>query len=82
MLTDLFQVVIDGVSSVGGGVADMLPTSPFRNIRAVTVSNEILANIAWLVPFNEIIALLSAWLSAIVIWYISKKALRWMKIIQ
>ena len=81
MLTDLLQSFINGVSNIGN-VADMLPGSPFNSINAVKLDNQILASIAWFIPFNEMIALLNAWLAAIVVWYLAKKALRWMKMIQ
>ena len=81
MLTTLFQGIIDGIGGLLN-VFNVLPTSPFLSINAVTIDNRILGMLSWLVPFDAIIALLNAWLTAITIFYISKKALRWMKMIQ
>jgi len=81
MLTELVQGIIDGLGNVTDA-AEVLPLSPFYQIQAVAVDNEILAFISWLVPFEAIIPLMYSWLAAISVWYLAKKALRWARLIQ
>lgn len=79
MLTNLFQAVIDGLSALADA-AGRLPDSPFSNIHAVAVDNDVLATIAWIIPFDAIIALLTTWGAGIILWYLAKLPLRWIKI--
>jgi uncharacterized membrane protein len=81
MLTNLINALIRGIATLVDFI-NVLPTSPFQSINAVMVDSQVLAFIAWFVPFEAIIGLLQAWIAAIITWYISKKALRWMKLIQ
>ena len=81
MLTNMIQSLLDGIGNLMDATSG-LPGSPFRNIEAVTVDNQILGMIAWFVPFNAIISLLQSWLVSVGIWYLAKKSMRWSKLIQ
>ena len=81
MLTDLVQAIINGLGTLTN-VVYALPVSPFVHVNAVVLDNEILGMIAWFIPFGPIIGLLQGWLIAIAVWYMAKKGLRWMKMIQ
>jgi hypothetical protein len=75
MITDVLNAIVN----LGGNIANLLPLSPFTQIEKIKVSNDVLGAIAWIVPFNEIIALLEAWVLAIAVWYVAQKILRWSK---
>jgi len=77
MLTQLIQSLIN----IGTAALSMLPMSPFIGIQQVVVDSELLSWLAWFIPFDAIVALLSAWCVAIAVWYIATKALRWAKMI-
>ena len=81
MLTSLIQLLIDGLAGLAS-LANSLPGSPFYNISAVTLDNQLLAFIAWIIPFEAIISLLSSWGVAIGLWYVVKMPMRWAKLIQ
>ena len=81
MLTSFVQMIINGIAGLGS-MLDALPLSPFALANAVPVDAQILAFISLLVPFEQIISLLQAWLLAIGGWYVAKKPLRWAKVIQ
>jgi len=81
MLTLFIQLIINGLGGLVNA-AEVLPTSPFANAQAVTLDNELLAMLAWFVPFPQIIAVLQAWVIAIGTWYLAMKGMRWMKLIQ
>jgi len=78
----MISSIIQGLTDAGTAVLNLLPTCPFYQAQQIIIDNQILGWIAWVVPFPEIIALLNAWLAAILVWYVSKKALRWAKLIQ
>jgi hypothetical protein len=74
MLTDF----VNSIMNLGNPL-ELLPLSPFMKIEEITVGNEVLSAIAWLVPFDAIIGLLEAWIAVIAVWYLASKILRWMK---
>jgi hypothetical protein len=82
MLTSLINGILGVVATALGGIAGLLPTSPFQYLQAIMVDSQILAAIAWLVPIGQMLGIVQAWLSAIVVWYISETLMRWLKFIQ
>ena len=77
MITNIIQALMNA----GDAVLGMLPVSPFIRMEQIALDNQVLGWISWFIPFDAIIGLLNAWLAAIVVWYFSKKTLRWAKII-
>ena len=77
MLTSFMQSLING----GNRILNTLPLCPFYSIQAITIDNQILSWLSWFIPFDAMIALLNAWLAAIVVWYAAKTVMRWSKII-
>lgn len=82
MLLTLLQSIIDGFGSILAGIVFLLPKSPFQAIDALTVGNDLLSSLAWLVPFPQIIALLEAWVGAIMLYYVYMAIMRWIKLIK
>jgi hypothetical protein len=77
----MFTGLIESLTRAGNAMLGTLPLCPFYRVQEITLSNELLSWLSWFIPFDAIIALLNAWLAAIAVWYIAKKALRWAKII-
>jgi hypothetical protein len=71
----------NAISRAGNGFLDMLPICPFYRVQEITVSNEILSWLSWFIPFDAMVGLINAWLAAVSVWYVAKKAMRWAKII-
>ena len=82
MFTELANNVINGLGSMMDNVLNILPTSPFRSLNEVTVHNQVLQMLAWVVPFPQMIALGQAWVVCVMGYYIVMKGLRWAKMIQ
>jgi hypothetical protein len=77
MLTNMQQ----GLVNAGNNIINLLPLCPFYRMQEITINSQMLSWLSWFIPFDAIIALLQAWLSAITVWYIAKTALRWAKVI-
>lgn len=63
----------------------ILPDSPFLFLDTISVDNiiyEYIQYINWFVPVNAIVAVLGAWTSAILVYYIVQVALRWANAIE
>lgn len=76
MLFSFLQGVIDVLGKCLGIILLILPSSPFDAIYTLTLDNELLQALAWLVPFPQIIAVLQGWVSAIAIFYVVQVILR------
>jgi len=63
---------------------NLLPDSPFHFIRNMGngVIGEWLSYINWFVPIQSFVAIVEAWASAIMIYYVYQIGLRWAKAIQ
>jgi len=77
---NVINELIRALGSVLNLIFSVLPNSPFKSFSNSGVE-EYLSNIAWLIPFPQIIFLLEAWLSAIIIYYLYQIILRWVKAI-
>ena len=83
-LGSMAQVLINGIAGILGGFINLLPKSPFvlvQDIMEESQLSELLAMLAWVVPFPQIIALLQAWIAAIGSYYVYMSVLRWMRMI-
>lgn len=63
----------------------ILPDSPFIVIDSISINDQIyeyIQYINWFVPVPAIVALLSAWTSAILVYYIVQIVLRWANAIE
>lgn len=59
----------------------LLPPSPFHAISNSSVA-PYLAGVNWIFPVSEMIAILQAWVVAVLVWYLASAALRWAQAIQ
>jgi len=81
MLTKFMQTIIDGLVALLKTVIGLLPSSPFASVYNLTIDNELLQFLAWIVPYPQIIAVLQAWLATITVFYLYQIVMRWVKVI-
>ena len=77
----MLERFVNGLVNTGNSFLDMLPVCPFYRVQEITLSNEMLSWLSWFIPFDAIIALINAWLAAVILWYTAKKGLRWARFI-
>jgi hypothetical protein len=75
------QALINGIGGLGRFV-QLLPSSPFQNLQAVIGENQFIAAVLWIVPAGQALALMQAWLAAILIYYAVKVPLRWAQVVK
>lgn len=81
-MEEIFNTIVDGLSSAAKAVIGLLPTSPFQAYLSVSIDSQYLRWLNWLVPVGQMIAVLQMWLVAIGLWYVYQVILRWAKAIQ
>jgi len=81
MLTELFQVIINGVGRLGD-LIDLLPSSPFQNLYNLIPENPAIDAVLWLVPAASMLSVFQAWLAAVGLFYAVKVPLRWAKVVK
>lgn len=59
-----------GIETIAGWLGDHLPRSPFLDFMEELPQGfrDALGALNWLVPFRDMLALMSAWLAAILLW--------------
>lgn len=77
----ILNYIISGLGTIITGILSILPASPFSAIDNSSVA-EYLGYLNWIIPLDQIIAILEVWLIAIATFYIISIALRWVKAIQ
>lgn len=82
MLLKLLQGILDGLGALLRLVIGLLPTSPFDGLRAVSLENEWIGFLCYIVPMPEIIATLEAWVVSVSAFYLYSSVLRWIKAIE
>lgn len=82
MLLKLLQGSLDGLSALLKTIVGILPHSPFVGFYNLSIENDYLGMLAWVVPINEMIATCEAWLVAIGFFYLYMIVLRWAKAIE
>jgi hypothetical protein len=80
-LQAFLQNCIDGLGSALQALLDLLPGSPFEALSNTDVQGY-LAWLNWLVPLNNMVAVMELWTSAILIYYLYVIILRWIRAIQ
>ena len=63
-------------------VLSWLPTSPFINVPSTISSSDGIATLCWFFPVHDALTLMTAWLGAILLFYLASVMLRWVKAIQ
>lgn len=82
MLLALLQGIIDGLATALGGLVSVLPTSPFTALNAVTMDSKWFGYLCYIVPIPQIVGLLQAWGTSILLFYVYMIFLRWAKAIE
>jgi len=77
----IWDKIMTGISSAGAAIIALLPDSPFTLLSNSSVS-QYMGWLNWLVPLQQMTAVLEVWCSAILIYYIYVVILRWIKAIQ
>ncbi|MNM42876.1 hypothetical protein D3C81_537260 [compost metagenome] len=80
-IVGILNGLIKGLGAILSTLFFFLPPSPFTVIDNSPVA-EYLPYINYLLPISEVIVILSAWVTAIGIYYIYQIALRWIKAIK
>lgn len=63
-------------------VLSWLPTSPFLSVPTSISSSVGIATLCWFFPVHDALTLMTAWLGAILLFYLASIMLRWVKAIQ
>lgn len=82
MLLELLQGIINGLGALLRVIVGLLPTSPFNGLRALSLENEWIGYLCYIVPMSEIIATLEAWTASVAVFYLYSVVLRWVKAIE
>jgi len=75
------QNIIDGLGTVFENILDLLPDSPFTLIDNSPIADYI-GWFNWIIPMDEIIAILQLWGTAILVYYAWVVILRWVKAVE
>lgn len=81
LLIGLLNAIIYALGAILGAILAILPDSPFAMLSSLPKPAAI-TGLAWLIPFDYIIAVLQAWGIAVGIFYLYKIPMRWGKMIQ
>lgn len=81
LLINVCNFIIKGVGSLISMLLSILPHSPFTYLDNSPVA-KYLGYINWIIPVSSFIAIGSAWLVSIGLFYIYQTVLRWVKVIE
>ena len=76
----LINQLIKSIGEIGEMMVNILPSSPFLIIENIEIPY--LNYLNWIIPVNEMVVILTYWISAIAVYYIVQVILRWVKVIQ
>ena len=79
-MVDFVKWVIDKLEWIIKSIITLLPDSPFTFVSMPTELYDWFAILNWFIPLTTFVAILEAWLSAIVVWYLIQTYLRWAKV--
>jgi len=79
-MTDILNFILDSATTFLTSILNLLPQSPFLAISNVAVA-QWLPSLNWIIPIAEIIAILQAWVAAVLVFYSFKIIMRWIKAI-
>lgn len=77
----IWNTIISSIQTAGTAIVMLLPDSPFEMLSNSGVS-QYMGWLNWLVPIQQMVAILELWTTAILIYYIYVVILRWIKAIQ
>lgn len=76
---DTFTSLVDKFAN---SLYNLLPTSPFRPYINKLASLKFLPYLNWFVPVGTLVAIATAWISVIGLYYLYQLLLRWVKMIE
>lgn len=82
MLLILLQSIIDGFASIVTKIVSILPSSPFSGLYSLTMDSKWFGLLAYIIPIQPILSLLTAWILAVGVFYLYMILMRWAKAIE
>ena len=83
-MTKLFDWIMDFLYNLASAVLMVLPESPFQSdgfTSALNSFNNIMANINYFIPFNDMFIFMGVYLLCVIIWYGARWLLRFVRYI-
>lgn len=80
-MNDIVTTVSNALESAAKWVINLLPMSPFQSVSNAPIQ-QYMPNLGWLIPVNEILAILSLWVVAIGVFYMYQAILRLTRMIE
>jgi hypothetical protein len=80
-LISFINKLISGLSLALSSIVSLLPDSPFKDIN-VSLDSNLLGYLNWMFPIDDMLSVLTLWVSSILIYYVYSIVLRWVKAIQ
>ena len=77
----MIEWMMNFIQNVGQWLISILPTSPFRPWIDQLQMPEYMGWLNWFFPVHQIVLVLTAWLSAIALFYAYSVIMRWIKLI-
>lgn len=81
-LKNLWNSIVDIVEDIANAVVLLLPDSPFKDIEIPAEVKEIIGYVNYFVPIAAMLAIGTAWITAIGVYYLYQTILRWAKTIK
>lgn len=82
MLIKIVNLIILSIGTLGQSILNLLPDSPFTSVTIQNISSKYLGHLAWIIPFETLITILSTSLISVGIYYVYQIILRWIKAIE
>jgi len=80
-IIDMLNVLIKSLGVVMSWVVELLPDSPFTFFDSLTLDNTWMGYIAYIVPVQQILTLLTYWITAITLFYVYSAIMRFLKMV-
>ena len=82
MLIKIVNLIILSIGTLGQSILNLLPDSPFKSVTIQNISSKYLGHLAWIIPFETLITILSSSLVVVGAYYLYQIVLRWVKAIK
>ena len=76
----VWESLTDWVNTLLMVVINLLPNSPFQSITMPSALSNIIGYINYFIPISEMIIITTAWLTAVLGYYVLKVVLNWLKV--
>jgi len=79
----MLSMLLDQLDAFLAWVITVLPADPFMPlITGVQMVTTGLGWLNWLVPFQQLLIIMSAWLIGVALWYVWQALARWLKMVK